>query len=210
MIASVAGEVLALRLDSVVVEVGGVGLSVAATPATLADLVVGGDARLHTTLIVREDSLTLYGFTTADARDAFETLQTISGVGPRLALAVLAVHEPEALRRAVAAGDLTALMKVPGIGRKGAQRMALELGDRLGAPAGGPAPAAVGPAPGSPGASGGGGGAAGAPVVEALVGLGWSARQAEDAVAAALAEDASLGADAAAVLRAALRRLGRR
>ena len=207
MIASVAGEVLAVRLDSVVVEVGGVGLSVAATPATLADLVVGGDARLHTTLVVREDSLTLYGFTTADARDAFETLQTISGVGPRLALAVLAVHEPEALRRAVAAGDLTALMKVPGIGRKGAQRMALELGDRLGAPTGGPVAAAAGTAPAAAGTSGGAGGA---PVVEALVGLGWSARQAEDAVAAALAEDGSLGADAAAVLRAALRRLGRR
>lgn len=208
MIASVAGEVLALRLDSAVLEVGGVGLAVAATPATLADLVVGGDARLHTTLIVREDSLTLYGFTTADARDAFETLQTISGVGPRLALAVLAVHEPEALRRAVAAGDLTALMKVPGIGRKGAQRMALELGDRLGAPVGGSVAPAVTPA--ATGSGSAGADAPGGAVVEALVGLGWSARQAEDAVAAALAEDGSLGGDAAAVLRAALRRLGRR
>ncbi len=206
MIASVSGEVLSLRLDSAVVEVGGVGISVIATPATLKDLRVGGDTTLHTSLVVREDSLTLYGFATDDEREAFVVLQTVSGVGPRLALAILAVHRPEALRRAVAAEDLTALMKVPGIGKKGAQRMVLELGDRLGVPTG--AGAASGS--GSPAALAVGAPSTSAPVVEALEGLGWSARQAQDAVGSVLAEDEGLAGDTPALLRSALQRLGRR
>ena len=127
MIASVRGRVLAVRLDCAVIEVGGVGLLVLATPATLAGLRIGDEAELATSLVVREDSLTLFGFADADERDVFETVQTVSGIGPRLALAMLAVHAPDGLRAAVAAQDLTALIKVPGIGRKGAQRIVLEL-----------------------------------------------------------------------------------
>lgn len=208
MIASVRGRVLAVRLDSCVVEVGGVGLLVQATPATLAGLRVGAETDLATSLVVREDSLTLFGFADADERDVFETVQTVSGIGPRLALAMLAVHTPDGLRAAVSAQDLTALMKVPGIGRKGAQRIVLELTDRLGAPS------SAGPA------TGGDGAAAAVPVagrqheqvVEALVGLGWSAKQAAEAVEAVTADGAAVPAssgDVAAVLRAALRQLGR-
>ena len=199
MIASVHGTVLAVRLDAAVLEVGGVGLLVQATPATLAGLRVGQPGRLFTSLVVREDSLTLFGFADDDERDVFETLQTVSGVGPRLALAMLAVHTPDGLRRAVATEDLAALVRVPGIGRKGAQRIVLELGERLGVPS----PAA---------------GAAGVPlpadhrvqVVEALVGLGWPQRAAEDAVASVLdGTPDPVGADEVpGVLRAALRSLG--
>ena len=201
MIASVRGTVLHVRLDSAVVEVGGVGMLVQATPATLAELRVGAESTLHTSLVVREESLTLFGFADADDRDVFETVQTVSGIGPRLALAMLAVHTPDGLRRAVAEQDLTALQKVPGIGRKGAQRIALELTDRLGAPTGGVVPLQE---PAAPAGSGHG------EVVEALVGLGWSARQAEDAVAVVTAEGGDGAAPATpAVLRAALRHLGR-
>jgi len=199
VIASVHGTVLAVRLDAAVLETGGVGLLVQATPATLAGLRVGQPGRLFTSLVVREDSLTLFGFADDDERDVFETVQTASGVGPRLALAMLAVHTPDGLRRAVATEDLAALMRVPGIGRKGAQRIVLELGERLGAPA----PAA---------------GAAAVPlaadhreqVVEALVGLGWPLRAAQDAVAAVLdGTPDPVGLDEVpGVLRAALRSLG--
>ena len=152
MIASVRGRVAAVRLDGAVVEVGGVGMAVQATPGTLAALRPGQEAELATSLVVREDSLTLYGFADADERDVFETLQTVSGVGPRLALAMLAVHTPDGLRRAVATEDLTALCRVPGIGRKGAQRIVLDLTDRLGAPVGEvvAAPAASGSSGGRP------------------------------------------------------------
>jgi len=212
VIASVRGRVQVLRLDSAIVEVGGVGLLVQATPATLAGLRPGADAELATSLVVREDALTLFGFTDADERDVFEAVQTVSGIGPRLALAMLAVHTPDGLRVAVASGDLTALMKVPGIGRKGAQRIVLELTDRLGAPMSVSVSAS---APTQP--------ATAAPawreqVVEALVGLGWTAKQAVDAVDAVgepaqVEGDGSDGArpamDVAGTLRAALRHLGR-
>ncbi|MBA2560005.1 MAG: Holliday junction branch migration protein RuvA, partial [Propionibacteriales bacterium] len=127
MIASVRGLVLAVFIDSAVIEVGGVGLLVACTPAALADLRVGQEASLATSLVVREDSLTLFGFSDYDERAVFELVQTASGVGPKLAQAMLAVHGPDDLRRAVAAEDLVTLCKVPGIGRKGAQRIVLEL-----------------------------------------------------------------------------------
>lgn len=201
MIASVRGTVLAVRLDAAVVEIGGVGMLVHATPTTLATLRVGAQAELATSLVVREDSLTLYGFPGADERDAFEILQTVSGVGPRLALAMLAVHTPDGLRRAVAAEDLAALKRVPGIGHKGAQRIVLELGDRLG-----PALSADGAVQAAPVASDRRG-----DVVAALEGLGWNTRTAQDAVAAVLqdAGDEPVGAqDVAGVLRAALRQLG--
>ncbi|WP_454048490.1 Holliday junction branch migration protein RuvA [Cellulomonas sp. Marseille-Q8402] len=202
MIASVHGTVLAVRLDAAVVEVGGVGMLVQATPATLAGLRVGQTALLHTQLVVREDSLTLFGFADADEREVFEVLQTVSGVGPRLALAMLAVHTPDGLRRAVAGEDLAALKRVPGIGHKGAQRIVLELADRLGVPrdvqAGAGAPVAAGPADRRD------------QVVEALVGLGWNLKAAQDAVTSVLdGSDEPVGeAEVAGLLRAALRTLG--
>jgi len=196
VISSLRGRVLSVRLDGAVVELGGLGLRVQATPATLAGLRTGEECILATSLVVREDSLTLYGFTDADEREVFETLQTVSGVGPRLALAMLAVHTPEGLRRAVASEDLTALCRVPGIGRKGAQRIVLDLTDRLGAPEHGPRPVTANRQ-----------GGASPEVVEALVGLGWNVKQAEAAVAAVSAGGGS--DDQTALLRAALRHLGR-
>jgi holliday junction DNA helicase RuvA len=212
VIASLRGRVASVRLDSAVLEVGGVGLLVQATPGTLAELRPGQEAQLSTSMVVREDALTLFGFANADERDVFETVQTVSGIGPRLALAMLAVHTPEGLRSAVANQDLTALMRVPGIGRKGAQRIVLELTDRLGPPSSGVA----GSAPVANGTSGSAG-----PwrdqVLDALVGLGWPARAAADAVDSVVgtansAVSVDLTAeppDLAQVLRAALRQLGR-
>ena len=127
MIAHLDGTVCSIAPDGAVIDVGGVGLLVQCTPGTLAGLRTGERARVATSLLVREDSLTLFGFAGEDERNTFELLQTASGVGPRLALAMLAVFSPDALRRAVLAEDLAALMTVPGIGRKGAQRIVLEL-----------------------------------------------------------------------------------
>jgi Holliday junction DNA helicase RuvA len=194
VIAAVRGEVLDIGLDHAVVEVGGAGLAVHATPATLARLRRGEQARLATSLVVREDSLTLFGFADADERDLFTLLQTVAGVGPRLALATLAVLDPDALRRALADGDATALTRVPGIGRKGAERMVLELRDKVVAPAPVPVAPAAGPRD---------------QVVEALLGLGFPPKPAEQAVDAVLAEHVGGAGDASVVLRAALTRLGR-
>ncbi|MEW2456696.1 Holliday junction branch migration protein RuvA [Streptomyces albus] len=203
MIAFVSGPVAALGPDSAVVEVGGVGMAVQCTPATLAGLRIGEPARLATSLVVREDSLTLYGFTDDDERQVFELLQTASGVGPRLAQAMLAVHSPDALRTAVAGGDEKALTAVPGIGKKGAQKLLLELKDRLGAPSG-----AV---PASRGAA-----AAGPPgwreqLHAALVGLGYAGREADDAVTAVApqAEEGGGTPDVGVLLKAALQTLNR-
>lgn len=198
MIASVRGTVLTVRLDAAVIEVGGVGMLVHATPTTLAGLRPGASAQLATSLVVREDSLTLFGFADDDEREVFEVVQTVSGVGPRLALAMLAVHSPDGLRRAVAGEDLAALKRVPGIGHKGAQRIVLELADRLGAPTSAPD---TGPAPQDDRRS---------QFFDALVGLGWTARAAEDAVAGVLdgATGPVGGDEVAGVLRAALRALG--
>ncbi len=196
------GRVAELMPDSVVVEIGGLGLAVLCTPTTLAGLRMGEQARLATALVVREDSLTLYGFADADERAVFELLQTATGVGPRLAQAMLAVHRPDELRRAVAHEDLAALVRVPGVGRKLAQRLVLELKDRLG-----PASAAViSPAPLVAGWR--------EQVHAGLCALGWSAREADEAVAA-VAEDPEALAGAGdppqvgALLRAALRTLDR-
>ncbi|MEV6896752.1 Holliday junction branch migration protein RuvA [Amycolatopsis sp. NPDC051372] len=197
MISSVRGEVLSVGLDHVVVEVGGVGFAVQATPATLATLRRGEQVRLHTALVVREDSLTLFGFADEDARELFGLLQTVSGIGPRLALATLAVLEPDKLRAALVEGNITVLTQVPGIGRKGAERLSLELRDKVTALAGtGEVPAVSAP------------GALRAEVVEALAGLGFPAKQAEQAVDRVLAEGD--GHTTATVLRSALATLGRK
>jgi Holliday junction DNA helicase RuvA len=205
VIAHLRGTVADVAPDGAVIEVGGVGMRVQCTPGTLATLRPGEPAQVATSLVVREDSLTLFGFLTEDERNVFELLQTASGVGPRLALAMLAVHTPDALRRAVSAEDLRALTMVPGIGQKGAQRIVLELRDRLGPPGDGALP-----------------GAKSAPraaswrdqVQSGLVNLGWPARDADLAIAAV--EEEGLIAvgpggevNVATVLRAALRKLGR-
>jgi Holliday junction DNA helicase RuvA len=202
MIASVRGRVASVSADGAVVEVGGVGLAVVCSPATLAQLRVGDEARLSTSLIVREDSLTLYGFPDDDSRSLFELLQTASGVGPRLAQAVLAVHAPDVVRKAIATGDTATLTRVPGIGKKGAERLVLELRDRIG-----PISGSVGDSPLS------------LPVGriswqdqirQALVGLGWTAGQADQAVALVAGELNGEPAPAVPVLlKRAIQLLGR-
>ncbi len=223
MIAHLDGTVSSVAPDGAVIDVGGVGLLVQCTPGTLARLRTGERARVATSLVVREDALTLFGFAAEDERNTFELLQTASGVGPRLALAMLAVFTPDALRRAVAAEDLAALTTVPGIGRKGAQRIVLELAGRLGAPGDGAVTSlAIG--------AGAGSRAAAPPwreqVRAGLVSLGWQAREADQAIAAVepglvaaarpadgQAADGQAadgdGVDVSAALRAALRVLGR-
>ncbi|WP_448613038.1 Holliday junction branch migration protein RuvA [Modestobacter sp. URMC 112] len=214
MIASVNGRVAAVSPDGAVVEVGGVGLTVQCTPGTIARLQVGEQARLSTSLVVREDSLTLYGFADDDERQLFELLQTANGVGPRLAQAVLAIHPPREVRRAVSMGDLKALMQVPGIGKKGAERLVLELRDRLGVTSSdtsldggaGPLPTGLGPiTPVAPWRD---------QLTAAIVQLGWSSREAETALTAldpvAAEQQAASGAvDVAVLLRSALQLLGR-
>ncbi|MBQ0984185.1 Holliday junction branch migration protein RuvA [Streptomyces sp. F63] len=205
MIAFVSGPVAAIAPDSAVVEVGGIGIAVQCTPDTLSGLRPGEPARLATSLVVREDSLTLYGFADEDERQVFELLQTASGVGPRLAQAMLAVHSPDALRTAVATGDEKALTAVPGIGKKGAQKLLLELRDRLGEPLGTGTAArarAAGPAAWSE------------QLHAALIGLGYAPREAEEAVAAVgpQAEEALAAGGTPPVpqlLRAALQTLNR-
>jgi Holliday junction DNA helicase RuvA len=205
MISHLHGTVAGVSPDGAVIDVSGVGLRVQCTPDTLAALKPGEPARVATSLVVREDSLTLFGFASDDERNIFELLQTASGVGPRLALAMLAVHSPDALRKAVAHEDIKALTMVPGIGTKGAQRIVLELRDRLGAP--GELAGAVAGTPAAKAAS-----SWRDQVSSGLVNLGWSARDAEAAITAVEAEYAESGAatpDVATALRAALRKLSR-
>ena len=200
MIASVRGEVLEVALDHVVIEAAGIGYRVNATPSTLATLRQGSQARLVTAMIVREDSMTLYGFTDAGTRDLFLTLLSVSGVGPRLAMATLAVHDASALRQVLHDGDVTALTRVPGIGKRGAERMVLELRDKV-SPAGGS----------SSGVPAINGNAVRNPVVEALVGLGFAAKNAEEATDKVLAGNHENGgaATTSSTLRAALSLLGK-
>jgi Holliday junction DNA helicase RuvA len=210
MIALVEGEVAALTAETAVVLVGGVGLLINCAPNVLAELTVGAKARLATSLIVREDSLTLYGFLEDDERVVFQAVQTASGVGPRVAQAMLATHSPNVLRTIFATQDVKALTMVPGIGPKGAQKILIELKGKLGAPVGLGAGAAVDLA---------GGGVAGlspwrGQLLEALTGLGWTARDAENALAeveplAAEAQAAGQTPQLPTLLRAALRSLKR-
>jgi Holliday junction DNA helicase RuvA len=195
MIASVRGEVLEVALDHAVIEASGVGYKVMAAPSTLATLRRGTEAKLITAMIVREDSQTLYGFADTDSRDLFQTLLGVSGVGPKIALATLAVYDATALRRALGDGDVAALMRVPGIGKRGAERLVLELRDKIGAMPSTGGAAAVGHA-------------VRGPVVEALVGLGFALKQAEDACDKVLVDDPD--ATTSSALRAALSLLGKK
>ena len=203
MIAHLDGTVSAVAPDGAVIDVGGVGLLVQCTPGTLARLRPGERARVATSLVVREDALTLYGFASDDERTTFELLQTASGVGPKLAQAMLAVLGADGVRAAVATDDLTTLTRVPGIGRKGAQRIVLELKDRIGAVPSGPISL---PVPREA--------AWREQVGSALAGLGWSAREVEQALGAVAPDaDDALAAgeepDVAVLLKSALRLLSR-
>jgi holliday junction DNA helicase RuvA len=199
VIAFVRGTVAQVGLSSVVVDIGGVGLELNCTPGTIATLRQGATATLPTSMIVREDSMTVFGFLDEDEKSVFEMLLTASGVGPKLAQAMLAVHTPDELRRAVTTEDVRTLTQVPGIGQKGAQRIILELKDRIGPPTGGSsAPTPM---------------ASGEPVWrrqvrEGLVGLGWSAKEADKAIDVVAPED-DQAADVGALLRDALRTLSR-
>jgi Holliday junction DNA helicase RuvA len=188
VIAFVEGRVAEKGAGRAVIDVGGVGYELLAPASTLAKLpAVGKPARLLTRLHVREDQMTLYGFATGEERTLFDLLVTVNGVGPKVALSFLSVLAPEAIRRAVAAGDVAALTIVPGVGKKVAQRVVLDLKDKLGgegAPLAGPL----------------------ADVREALLSLGLSPQEASEALA-------GLGADGERpveeLLREALRRVGR-
>jgi holliday junction DNA helicase RuvA len=202
VIAFVSGRVAGVTLTSAVLEVGGVGLELNCTPNTLATLQLGTAATLPTSMVVREESLTLFGFLDDDEKSVFELLQTASGVGPKLAQAMLAVHSPDALRRAVSTEDVKALTAVPGIGHKGAQRIILELKDRIGAPTGAVPGRAAAPSAGDEAWRG--------QVHAGLVGLGWSAKEADKAVEAVAPEADQAGEpNVAALLRAALRTLSK-
>ncbi|HET9896384.1 MAG TPA: Holliday junction branch migration protein RuvA [Streptosporangiaceae bacterium] len=202
MIAYLEGIIATVAPEGAVIDVGGVGLLVQCSPGTLAGLWPGERAKVSTSLVVREDALTLYGFSTDDERNTFELLQTASGIGPRLALAMLATFSPDGLRSAVTAADVTALTRVPGIGRKGAQRIVLELAGRLGSPGDG----AV-----TPGSTAGTTGARAwrDQVRTGLINLGWQPRDADQAIAAIEPEHAGGEVDVAVALRAALRVLAR-
>lgn len=204
MIAFVRGQVAALTLNAAVIDVAGVGYHVFCTPGTIAGLRLGAQTQLATSMVVREDSTTLYGFADVDERDMFELVQTASGVGPKVAQAMLAVLPPERLRQAIAGSDHAALTAVPGIGRKGAERIVVELKDRVGSPvttvvSGGPAWRDQ--------------------VRDALQGLGWSTRDADRAVDTVAAETSPKSDDTApdhdtdhdvpTLLRAALRTLSK-
>ncbi len=195
MIAAVRGEVLDIALDHVVVEAAGVGYKVMATPATLATLRRGAEARLITAMIVREDSMTLYGFTDSDARDLFLTLLGVSGIGPSIALGALAMYDGPTLRQAIGDGDVTALTRIPKVGKKTAELLALTLRDKVGVAT-------------SAGVAAAGGFGVRSPVVEALVGLGFAQKQAEEATDKVLAGDPE--ASQSAALRAALSMLGKK
>jgi holliday junction DNA helicase RuvA len=196
MIASIRGEVLDVALDHVVIEAAGVGYKLMATPSTLATLRRRSEARLITAMIVREDSQTLYGFPDSEARDLFLTLLGVSGVGPKIALATLAVYDAPALRQALADGDVAALTRVPGIGKRGAERLVLELRDKIGP---------VGTTASSTAVNGH---AVRGPVVEALVGLGFAVKQAEEAIDKVMANEPE--ATTSSALRAALSMLGKK
>ncbi|BEL12519.1 Holliday junction branch migration protein RuvA [Actinoplanes sichuanensis] len=198
MIASVRGVVTAILHDSAVVEVGGVGMRVLCTPGTLAGLRTGAEARLATTLIVREDSLTLFGFADDDEKQLFELLLTANGVGPRIAQAVLAVHQPDVVRRALAGGEVAVLTAVPGIGKRGAEKMIVELKDKIG-------PIHL-VGTGSAGLLNGGWQEQ---VRQGVLALGWTASQADQAVAAVAETIDGETPPVPVLLRHAIRLLGK-
>ena len=203
MISFLRGTVHATGPDRVVVDIGPLGIEAVCTPATALSMRIGDRVELVTSLVIREDAWTVFAFGDADERAVFERVQTVSGIGPRIALALLATLSPDEIRAAVATDDIARLVKVPGIGRKGAGRLVLELKDRLG-PAGAQVPGSVSAPTGGWADS----------VTAGLVSLGWSMKEAEQAVQAigpdAEAQvDADGRADVGALLKLALRSLDR-
>ncbi|WP_413334902.1 Holliday junction branch migration protein RuvA [Brevibacterium sp. GP-SGM9] len=197
MISFLSGTVHRIAADHLVVLTYGVGRKVHVTPDTLASTRHGADIDLVTTLVVREDSMILFGFGTEDENHTFEVLLSISGIGPRLAMAIVSVMGPEELASAISNKDATALTRVPGIGKKGASRIILELENKL--------PKLAGSTPGPQLSFGG----SNQQVIDALVGLGWKEAQAADVVAEVVKD---LGADAgtSVLLKASLKVLGAR
>lgn len=204
MIDSLRGEVLSIGLDHAVIECSGVGYRFLATPPTLARLTRGDQARVMTAMVVKDDGVTLYGFADAEAREMFHKLQTVSGLGPKLALAALSVFEPGELSSHIAAGEVKAIQTIPGVGKKMAERMALELKDKVEAFM----PDAIAEANTSPVAPGRGASLAAEQVIEALVGLGFTDRAARPVVDGLIEEDPD--GDASALLRRALSELGKK
>ena len=197
MISILRGIVASVGLDHIDVVVGGIGFRVHVTPAFAQGNARDEEITVYTSMIVREDSMTLYGFESCDERDVFTTLMSVSGIGPKIALAALAVLRPDDLRRAVRDQDLVTLQRIPGVGKKSAQRMALEIGDKLGTPAALPgAEATPAPVPSEDTVA--------SEVSAALVGLGWSEAQATKAIG----KLAGSGLGASDMLRAALVSLG--
>lgn len=198
MISSLTGTVQAVSLNSAVLNVNGFGMLVNATPGTLSTLHQGGEATVHTSMVVREDSMTLFGFATTEERDVFEVLIGVSGIGPRTGLAILAVHTPEEVRIAANTKDTAAFTKVSGIGPKGASRIVLELNGKL-VPTGAPVSSAS--------AAGGSASVWEPQVIEALTGLGWSEKDATATLKALSKADPEIVAtgNVADILRAALR-----
>lgn len=201
MISFVRGRVASVSGEVLVLDVGAVGMALHCTAAALRAAHVGAHVEIPVTLVVREDSLTLYGFADSDERTMFDLVQTVSGFGPRVSLAVLSTLGAESLRAAIAREDLKVLTSVPGVGRKGAERLVIELRDKVG----GLAAAASRPLPMDAGWQG--------QVREGLIGLGWSPRDADAAVAVVESDpqsaEAAAAADIATLLRAALRGLDR-
>ena len=197
MISILRGIVASVGLDHIDVVVGGIGFRVHVTPAFAQGSAHDEEITVYTSMIGREDSMTLYGFESCDERDVFTTLMSVSGIGPKIALAALAVLRPDDLRRAVRDQDLATLQRIPGVGKKSAQRMALEIGDKLGTPAALPgAEATPAPVPSEDTVA--------SEVSAALVGLGWSEAQATKAIE----KLAGSGLGASDMLRAALVSLG--
>ena len=196
MITHLSGTIEEVRLDKATIDVSGVGYSFFATPGTLSTLTAGQETKILTHLVVREDAWLLFGFAGSDERDVFSTLITVSGIGPKLALAALAVFSPDELRAAVSSGDLAALTQIPGVGKKSAQRILVEIGDKLGEPAAG-----------ETGSTGGIGSAAREEVCHALEQLGWRTPLAQKAVKEAA--EANPQAPVPELLRAALQLLGK-
>lgn len=191
MIASISGTVLDLRLDSLVVSVNGLGYQVMASPDLISQARLGENVTLFTSLVVREDSLTLFGFSSADSREMFELIQSVSGFGPRLAFTILSFMSADELRSAIASGNTSALTKTPGVGTKGASRLILELKDRVGGSISGTKSGWEDQ------------------VEQALAGLGWSTRDAARAVTAIREQGSDLELSVPELLKLALQFLGR-
>lgn len=203
MIASLRGTVITISLDSAVIECAGVGYLIKAAPNTLAQLARGEETFILTTMVVKEDSQTLYGFLDDSTREMFALLQTVSGLGPRLALAAQSVYTTEELAGAISSSDAKTLQKIPGVGKRMAERMVVDLKDKV---AGYVSPGGSTHEVASPQVDLSGHIAE--QVIEALTGLGFTEKMAEPAVSQVLSENPDIQTSQA--LRAALSILGTR